>query len=79
MEKQKKMIEVIINDRIGKKVRVKCFPTDTIGILKQLIAAHTGNRAEKIVLQNANLVYKDKISLENYEIGDGSCIELYYN
>lgn len=33
------MIEVILNDRLGKKVRVKCNDDDTIGDLKKLVAA----------------------------------------
>ena len=78
-KEQRTMIEVIVNDRIGKKITVKCFPTDTILILKKLIAAHCGTRPEKIVLQKANIVFKDKITLEDYEISDGSGIELYYN
>jgi ubiquitin-like protein 5 len=36
------MIEITCNDRTGKKVRVKCNPDDTIGVLKLLIAAQTG-------------------------------------
>ena len=76
---QRQMIEVIANDRIGKKVRVKCFPSDTIYNLKQLIAAHIGTKPEKIRLQTAYTVFKDKITLEDYEIKDGSSIELYYN
>lgn len=44
------MIEVICNDRLGSKVRVKCFPTDTVKNLKLLISAHTGTRPEKIRL-----------------------------
>ena len=79
MEQQRQMIEVIANDRIGKKVRVKCFPSDTIYNLKQLIAAHIGTKPEKIRLQTAYTVFKDKITLEDYEIKDGSIIELYYN
>ena len=42
------MIEVICNDRLGKKVRVKCNEDDTIGDLKKLIAAQVGTRPEKI-------------------------------
>jgi len=45
------MIEVILNDRMGKKVRVKCNPDDTVGDLKKLAAAQTGTRPEKIRLQ----------------------------
>ena len=32
------MIEVICNDRLGKKIRVKCNPDDTVGDLKKLLA-----------------------------------------
>uniref|UniRef100_A0A8C2MU02 Ubiquitin-like protein 5 n=1 Tax=Cricetulus griseus TaxID=10029 RepID=A0A8C2MU02_CRIGR len=45
------MIEVVCNDRLGKKVRVKCNTDDTIGDLKKLIAAQTGTRWNKIVLK----------------------------
>lgn len=34
-----KMIEVICNDRMGKKTRVKCTPSDKIGDLKRLLSA----------------------------------------
>ena len=44
-------IEVILNDRLGKKVRVKCNQTDTIGDLKKLTAAQVGARPEKIRIQ----------------------------
>jgi len=37
-----RMIEVILNDRLGKKVRVKCNEDDTIGDLKKLVAAQIG-------------------------------------
>ena len=45
------MIEVVCNDRLGKKVNVKCNTDDTIGDLKKLIAAQTGTRWNKIVLK----------------------------
>ena len=73
------MIEVVCDDRVGKKIRVKCNRDDTIGDLKQLIAAQIGTRPEKIRLQKWYSVFKDHITLEDYEIGDGSNIELYYN
>ena len=44
------MIEVICNDRLGGKVRVKCYPSDKISDLKLLVGAHTGTRPEKIRL-----------------------------
>lgn len=73
------MIEVVCNDRVGKKIRVKCNPEDTIGDLKKLIAAQIGTRPEKIRLQKWYSTFKDHITLEDYEIRDGSNIELYYN
>lgn len=30
-----RMIEVVLNDRLGKKIRVKCNNTDTVGTLKK--------------------------------------------
>ncbi len=42
------MIEVVLNDRLGKKVRVKCNEDDTVGDLKKLVAAQTGTRPDKI-------------------------------
>ena len=73
------MIEVICNDRLGKKIRVKCNPDDTIGDLKKLLAAQTGTRPEKLRIQKWYTVYKDHITLEDYEIHDGMGLELYYN
>ncbi|XP_067636038.1 ubiquitin-like protein 5 [Eurosta solidaginis] len=72
------MIEITCNDRLGKKVRVKCNPEDTIGDLKKLIAAQTGTKPEKIVLKKWYTIYKDPIRLCDYEIHDGMNLELYY-
>ncbi|KAK8612269.1 hypothetical protein V6N13_092387 [Hibiscus sabdariffa] len=76
------MIEVVLNDRLGKKVRVKCNDDDTIGDLKKLVAAQTGTRADKIRIQKWYTVYKDHITLKDYEIhdvmyGELSCVLKY--
>lgn len=78
-KQERKMIEVVLNDRLGKKVRVKCNEDDTIGDLKKLVAAQTGTRAEKIRIQKWYNIYKDHITLKDYEIHDGMGLELYYN
>ena len=72
------MIEITVNDRLGKKVRVKCNEDDSIGDLKKLIAAQTGTRADKIVLTQWYTIFKDHITLQDYEIHDGMNLELYY-
>jgi ubiquitin-like protein 5 len=70
------MIEVVLNDRLGKKVRVKCNEDDTIGDLKKLAAAQLGTRPEKLRIQKWYTIYKDHITLEDYEIHDGMGLEL---
>ncbi len=65
-----KMIEVICNDRLGKKVRVKCNSDDTIGDLKKLIAAQTGTKAEKIVLKKWCKFIEILSRYSNYHFGD---------
>lgn len=59
------MIEITCNDRLGKKIRVKCNGDDTIGDLKKLIAAQTGTRSDKIVLKKWYTIFKDQISLRD--------------
>ncbi|CAK7891439.1 ubiquitin-like modifier Hub1p [[Candida] anglica] len=73
------MIEVLANDRLGKKIKVKCLPEDSVGDLKKLIALQTGTSYEKIVLKKGYQVYKDHITLDDYEIHNGFNFELYYN
>jgi ubiquitin-like protein 5 len=70
------MIEVVLNDRLGKKIRVKCNEDDTVGDLKKLAAAQLGTRSEKIVIKKYYTIYKDHITLEDYEIHDGMGLEL---
>lgn len=72
------MIEVVCNDRVGRKVRVKCLPDDTVGDLKGVLALQIGAKADHIVLKKGYITYKDHISLADYEIHDQSMIELYY-
>jgi len=71
------MIEVIANDRLGRKVRVKCSPKDTVEDLKKMIAAQTGTSWQKIQLKKWYTIYKDHITLDDYEIHDGMSLEMY--
>ena len=60
-----KIIEVVVNDRTGKKVRVKCSPQDTIGDFKRLVAAQIGTNHLKISLRKAYTEYRDHITLDD--------------
>ncbi|MCO5565709.1 hypothetical protein L7F22_019383 [Adiantum nelumboides] len=71
-----KLIEVIANDRLGRKVRVKCSPDDTVGDLKKLIAAQTGTTPEKIQLKKWYTVFKDHITLsDSVRLGSKGCLQ----
>ncbi|XP_021495686.1 ubiquitin-like protein 5 [Meriones unguiculatus] len=72
------MIEVVCNDRLGTRVRIKCNAEDTVKDLKKLIAAQTGTRWYKIVLKKCDMIFKDHLTLGDYEIHDGMGLELYY-
>lgn len=50
-----------------------------MGDLKKLVAAQAGTRPEKIRLQKWYTIFKDNITLADYEISDGMGIELFYN
>lgn len=54
-------------------------PDDTVGDLKKLISAQTGTKWDRIVLKKWYTIFKDHITLEDYEIHDGMNLELYYN
>ncbi|KAL3069601.1 hypothetical protein niasHT_000108 [Heterodera trifolii] len=71
-------MEITVNDRLGKKVRIKCNPTDTIGDLKKLVSTQVGTKWDKLLLKKWNTIYKDHITLQDYEIHDGFNFELYY-
>ena len=40
---------------------------------------HTGTRPEKIKIQKWYTIYKDHITLSDYEIHDGMGLEMYYH
>ncbi|ODQ64279.1 ubiquitin-like protein, partial [Nadsonia fulvescens var. elongata DSM 6958] len=63
-------------NRLGKKVRVKCLPEDSVGDFKKLLAAQIGTAPEKIILKKGYTVFKDHITLEDYEIHNGVNLEL---
>lgn len=72
------MISITVNDRLGKKVRIICNEDDTIGDIKKVLAVKTGTKAERIILKRWYTIFKDHITLEDYEIQDGTNLDLYY-
>ncbi|KAI7901268.1 ubiquitin-related domain-containing protein [Cokeromyces recurvatus] len=72
------LIEIEVNDRLGKKARIKCSPNDLVGDFKKLVAAQIGTDPNKIVLKKWYKEFKDHITLADYELHDGMNLELYY-
>lgn len=72
------MIEVTVNDRLGKKIKVKCLEDDTVGDFKKVLSLQLGALPTKIVLQKGGSVLKDHITLGDYEIHNDTNLELYY-
>ncbi|ODV95363.1 hypothetical protein PACTADRAFT_75858 [Pachysolen tannophilus NRRL Y-2460] len=73
------MIEIICNDRLGKKIKVKCLPSDTIEDFKKILSLQIGTSFDKIILKKGYTIFKNHITLEDYEIHDGMNLELYYS
>ena len=52
---------------------------DTVGDFKRLVSAQIGTDPSKIILKRQQYtILKDHITLADYEIQDGSMVELYY-
>lgn len=62
------LIELEVNDRLGKKVRVKCAPNDLVGDFKKLVAAQIGTEPGKIVLKKWYKEFKDHITLADCKL-----------
>ncbi|KAI9329630.1 ubiquitin-like protein 5 [Obelidium mucronatum] len=71
------LIRLVLNSKLTKRSFLS--GDDTVGDLKKLIAAQIGTKADKIILKKWYNVFKDHITLEDYEIHDGMSLELYYS
>lgn len=72
------IIAIIANDRLGKKVRVLCNDKVTISDVKEIIVYKIGTKAEEIIIKRSYRICNDHLTLQDYEINYGLCLELYY-
>ena len=71
------LIRVFINNRLGTRTEIPCSPSDTIGALKKVAAAYLGTKPEAMTLKRqSERPLKDFLTLEDYEIHDGSSLDL---
>jgi ubiquitin-like protein 5 len=77
-EEKAAMMHIHCDDRMGKKVQVECAADASVAQLKDILAERLGVAADRIRLQKATRTLKNAIRLSDYEVHDGSSLELYY-
>ena len=71
------IILVHLNNRLGRRTAIQCSPQDTVKTLKLLASLQLGTRPEAIMLKRqGQRALKDGLTLEDYEIGNGSSLDL---
>ena len=76
-ELPKGLIRLFVNNRLGSRYEILCSPSDSIGDFKKIVAVYSGMRPEAILLKRQGMrPLKDVLTLEDYEIGDGSSLDL---
>lgn len=68
---------VFVNNRLGIRKEIPCSSSDTIGDFKKLAAIYLGVAADSIMLKRqGERPMKDFLTLEDYEVGNGACLDL---
>ena len=71
------VIVIHLNNRLGGRTAIQCSPRDTIHTLISLASLKLGTRPEAILLKRqGQRALKDRLTLEDYEIGNGSSLDL---
>ncbi|KAL9114059.1 MAG: hypothetical protein Q9227_001831 [Pyrenula ochraceoflavens] len=72
-----KMIIVNVNDRLGTKAAIPCFPSDTVKVFKAVVAAKIGRDPDHILLKRqGERPFKDVLTLEDYGVSNGVQLDL---
>ncbi|KAK4697572.1 ubiquitin-like protein 5, partial [Lecanoromycetidae sp. Uapishka_2] len=73
----RQLIHVFVNNRLGARYEIVCSSSDAIGDFKKLVAFYSGTKALTIMLKRqGQRPFKDSLTLGDYEIGDGSSLDL---
>lgn len=71
------LIHVSVNNRLEIKYEILCSTADSIGDSKKLVAVYSGTKPAAIMLKRqGQRPFKDSTTLGDYEIGDGSSLDL---
>ncbi|KAI4192910.1 MAG: hypothetical protein LQ346_004090 [Caloplaca aetnensis] len=71
------LVHIFVNNRLGTRLEITCSASDSFGDVKKLVAFQSGIKAEAILLKRQGMrPFKDALTLEDYEIGNGSSLDM---
>jgi hypothetical protein len=71
------MIIVNVNDRLGTKKAIPCFPSDTVGQFKIIVASMIGRQPHEILLKRqGERPFKDILTLQDYGVSNNVQLDL---
>ncbi|KAJ9502972.1 hypothetical protein LTR99_007159 [Exophiala xenobiotica] len=71
------MIIVYVNDRLGTKKAIPCFPTDPIKDFKVIVASMIGRQPHEILLKRqGERPFKDQLTLQDYGVSNNVQLDL---
>jgi len=71
------MIIVYVNDRLGTKKAIPCYPTDPIKDFKVIVASMIGRQPHEILLKRqGERPFKDQLTLQDYGVSNNVQLDL---
>lgn len=71
------MIVVTVNDRLGTKKQIPCFPSDTVKDFKIIVASMIGRQPHEILLKRqGERPFKDVLTLQDYGVSNNVQLDL---
>ncbi|EXJ87842.1 hypothetical protein A1O1_04769 [Capronia coronata CBS 617.96] len=71
------MIIVYVNDRLGTKQAIPCYPTDPIKDFKVIVASMIGRKPHEILLKRqGERPFKDQLTLQDYGVSNNVQLDL---
>lgn len=70
-------IRVFVNDRLGTKKEIPCFPSDSVKDFKAIVAMMIGRRPHEILLKRqGERPFKDQLTLQDYGVSNNVQLDL---
>lgn len=70
-------IRVFVNDRLGTKKEIPCYPSDSVKDFKAIVAMMIGRRPHEILLKRqGERPFKDQLTLQDYGVSNNVQLDL---